>query len=538
MGQINVIPPHITHPEKEFRTIVLPHPLPEQWNHFLEQNSWRIIDQYDQQCEELKKIAHFSKNPVNDRKIPSNYILYPWRKTAVRLLTKEDFITVRTSRNHYKISPAEQNLLGQKTIGVVGLSVGQSVALTLAMERSVGRLKLADFDTLDLSNLNRLRASVLSLAEPKSHIVAREIAELDPYLEVELFEEGLTKENAKDFFDGDHPLDLVVEECDSLEIKMLVREEAQKRALPVLMDTSDRGMLDIERYDLDPKYPIFHGITEGTSSEGISQMEPTDKLGKILNLAGIETGSTRLKYSITQLGKTVPTWPQLASSVTYGGGFTADISRRVLLGEDVPSGRYYLSAIDQIRGGDHYERSSLLTPFHEESWLRTVVLPQLPKESSLHHFVEGFLNGEAGEMTVQNQDLEEPSALFTSMNLENTPLIWRLFSPYLRSVLEKSNQKWMLNILNHIPNLPENFYDENPNPFLGSQLFDSTPQKRLTFDSLGEDLSKYYALGAFCAHNLTDYSVNWFYLIGEFFGCRKGQLEEGKVPLIIQSSSI
>jgi tRNA A37 threonylcarbamoyladenosine dehydratase len=54
----------------------------------------------------------------------------------------------------------------RKRIGVVGLSVGQSVALTLALERSFGELRLADFDRLDLSNLNRIRAGVHDLNLP------------------------------------------------------------------------------------------------------------------------------------------------------------------------------------------------------------------------------------------------------------------------------------------------------------------------------------------------------------------------------------
>ena len=28
------------------------------------------------------------------------------------------------------------------------------------------------------------------------------------------------------------------------------------------MDTSDRGMLDIERFDLEPERSIFHGLVE------------------------------------------------------------------------------------------------------------------------------------------------------------------------------------------------------------------------------------------------------------------------------------
>ena len=61
--------------------------------------------------------------------------------------------------------------------------------------------------------------------------------------------EGIHADNLATFLDG---LDLVVEECDSLDVKFMVREEARERRIPVIMETSDRGVLDVERFDLEP----------------------------------------------------------------------------------------------------------------------------------------------------------------------------------------------------------------------------------------------------------------------------------------------
>src|SRR5690606_8877090 len=112
-----------------------------------------------------------------------------------RILEEEDFIKLRTSRNRYKISDAEQKALFTKKIGIIGLSVGQSVALSLAMERSFGELRIADFDTLDLSNMNRIRTGLYNLGLSKSWMVAREIAEIDPFLKVTVYDQGITEEN-------------------------------------------------------------------------------------------------------------------------------------------------------------------------------------------------------------------------------------------------------------------------------------------------------------------------------------------------------
>src|SRR5690606_23769530 len=94
--------------------------------------------------------AHLAGRPEEDYGV---WVYYPWSERLVHLLDEEEFIAMRTSRNIYKIKVEERDLLIRKKIGVIGLSVGQTIALTLAMERIGGELRLADFDDLELSNM-------------------------------------------------------------------------------------------------------------------------------------------------------------------------------------------------------------------------------------------------------------------------------------------------------------------------------------------------------------------------------------------------
>ncbi|MBC7450183.1 MAG: ThiF family adenylyltransferase, partial [Cytophagales bacterium] len=116
------------------------------------------------------------------------WVYYPWSNRMVHTLDEQEFIQVRTNRNTYKITPEERDLLASKKVGVVGLSVGQSVALTMAMERCCGELRLADFDALELTNLNRIRTPIYNLGVNKAVSVAREIAEIDPYIKTVVFD--------------------------------------------------------------------------------------------------------------------------------------------------------------------------------------------------------------------------------------------------------------------------------------------------------------------------------------------------------------
>ncbi|MBC7775362.1 MAG: Rv1355c family protein [Phycisphaerae bacterium] len=270
------------------------------------------------------------------------WVWYPWENRMVHLLDEAEFVALRTARNQLKITAQEQASLQTKIIGIVGLSVGQSIALTLAMERGCGELRLADFDTLELSNMNRIRTGVHNLGLPKVVIAAREIATIDPFLRVEIFPEGITTDNIEAFFTKNGRLDLVFDECDSLDVKILLRQQARSMGVPVLMDTNDRGMLDVERFDLEPDRPLLHGLAGDLSPESLRDLTTEEKIPFVQAIIGLDSLSPRMKESMPQIGKTLSSWPQLASSVALGGALGADTSRRILLHQFRDSGRYYI----------------------------------------------------------------------------------------------------------------------------------------------------------------------------------------------------
>jgi len=270
------------------------------------------------------------------------WVYYPWNYTLVHLLPEHDFIRVRTLRNCYKITPQEQQELSKRKIGIIGLSVGQSVALAMALERSCGEMRLADFDTLELSNLNRLKAGVTSLGLEKLVIAAREISEIDPFIKLTVFREGITPENIESFFEHGGKLDLVIDECDSFDIKLLIREKAKIFRIPVMMDTSDRGMLDVERFDLEEDRPIFHGLLGEVDLSSLKSLSTSQRIAFGLRITGLETLSPRMKASLLEVGQSITSWPQLASGVFLGGASVAHVGRRLLLGDSVNSGRYYV----------------------------------------------------------------------------------------------------------------------------------------------------------------------------------------------------
>ncbi|MES2395138.1 MAG: Rv1355c family protein [Bacteroidota bacterium] len=289
---------------------------------------------------------HIGNTPYEEYGI---WVYYPWSKKLVHTLDEKEFVTVRTNRNQYKITPEEGILLSKKIIGIIGLSVGQSIALTIAMERTCGELRIADYDILELSNLNRIRTGISNLGVAKTIAVAREIVEIDPFFKVTCFHDGITEENIDEFITKYGKLDVLVDECDGLAIKILCRQKAKEYGIPVVMDTSDRGMIDVERFDLEPNRAIFHGLIDHLDISKVKEAKTNEeKIPFILSIVGIKTISDRLRKSMVEVGKTISTWPQLASSVVLGGGLGADVCRRILLDEYHDSGRYFVDAEELI----------------------------------------------------------------------------------------------------------------------------------------------------------------------------------------------
>ena len=305
-----------------------------------------FIDHREAQLTELRELLPPPGAELLDE--PCRWAYYPWRRTVVAVLGPQGFRTVRLDRNRNVVTAQEQMRLGALRIGVVGLSAGHVIAHTLAAQGLCGELRLADFDELALSNLNRVPATVFDIGLNKAEVAARRIAELDPYLPVRIFDSGLTPDTIDEFLDG---LDIVVDECDSLDMKAIVRERARARRIPVLMTTSDRGLIDVERFDLDPQRPLLHGLLGNVNPASTARMTSGEKVPHLLRFLEAQYLSPRGAASLLEIDRTLSTWPQVSGDVTAGAPMIAECVRRIGLGEYLPSGRVRLDvsgALDRL----------------------------------------------------------------------------------------------------------------------------------------------------------------------------------------------
>lgn len=268
------------------------------------------------------------------------WFYFPWDKSFVRYLDRDDHRDLRTFRNKNLISRTEQEVLYAARVAVFGLSVGSSVVESLAMSGIGGTLILGDFDALELSNTNRLNSYVESVGSEKIDIAAKKISKIDPYIYQVHLPQGLDD----DFEKSGVEYDMMFDEVDDLSAKFKMRDLSKRSEKPLIMvtDAGDRAIIDIERYDTEPKTEMFLGKIKEECLHGIvdESLSDSEKKAIIARFVGIKNISGRLIKSVMLIGEELGGIPQLFTTANIGGSLGAIAAREIILGRDIKSGRY------------------------------------------------------------------------------------------------------------------------------------------------------------------------------------------------------
>jgi hypothetical protein len=270
---------------------------------------------------------------------------FPWSGVLLHTVNGEEYQKLRTNRNQLLITSVEQAKLANASVGVTGLSVGNGIAVSLAY-MGIGVFRLAEFDTLETANLNRLRSGIPHLGDPKLDVTLEQLYEINPYAEVQTWPAGLKGDDLSGFLDGGRRLDVVFDEIDDFGMKVRLRMAARDAKVPVIMLTSlgDNILVDVERYDTEPDLPLFHGLLGDLPEEILrNPIGEKEKIKYAMQLVGAQYIPTRALESLLQINRTIVGRPQLYSTIAVDGGLAAYLVRRIILGQSLPSARSYLS---------------------------------------------------------------------------------------------------------------------------------------------------------------------------------------------------
>ena len=318
----------------------------------------KVADFFEDQLEELFLIRNprlkFHPEEVKQefaksKKGQGKWVYFPWNNTLVHILAEQEFYELRVSRNHNLITKAEQEIFRNFKIGIAGLSVGNSAALCLALE-GTEYMRLADFDELSLSNLNRIRGSITQLGLNKASMTARQIYELNPYAKLELFQKGIKNEKLlKKFIAGPPRIDLLIDEMDDVIMKIQLRRIARSLRIPVVSaaDNGTNAICDVERFDVEPKRKLFHGSVKNIESLNLDSITPRERMKLIAQMIDVAYVSSRMKRSFLEVGNTLYSWPQLGGAAMLSGAAIAFLIKKIAFGENLESGKYDVN-LDRI----------------------------------------------------------------------------------------------------------------------------------------------------------------------------------------------
>ena len=275
--------------------------------------------------------------------IETVYVYYPWRNLAIRTVGEALYTELRTARNKNIITQEEQEKYRALRVGIGGLSIGLNVLSALVFSGGPKFLKIADYDTIEITNLNRLRASLVDIGVNKTIFASRYVWELDPFAEIEPWENGIMIEDLEKFI-CQPKLDVFIDEMDSLEIKLQARIICREQGIPVVMatDNGDNIILDIERFDQDNTRPILHGLVEGVDPASIADLPYNQWLEIATRIVDPKNLTVRMQESLKEIGKSIAAVPQLGTTATIAGASVAYAVRQIATGETLPSGRYIL----------------------------------------------------------------------------------------------------------------------------------------------------------------------------------------------------
>jgi hypothetical protein len=323
----------------------------------LPKGTTRIQDVFMESLEELFVVRNpaFLKKPftrseewakfLTAMKGKNQWIYFPSKKIAVNVLKEGLYFELRTARNKNLITKKEQQNYRGTTIGIAGLSVGSSIVSALTISGGPRVMKIADFDVLAPSNMNRIWANIEDVGTEKIDLAARDVWGTDPFAKLILWDKGITEKSLERFILSKPALDIFIDEMDDLALKVAARLIAKRKRIPVLMatDNGDSVIIDVERFDKEPGRKIFHGLVGNITVADVRNLKGKEWIAVVKKIIGEQYMPERHRSSLNEIGKTLAGVPQLGTDATLAGSAISLVVRKIANNEKIPSGRYILN---------------------------------------------------------------------------------------------------------------------------------------------------------------------------------------------------
>lgn len=295
-------------------------------------------------------------NSVNSEDAsPFCYFYFPESNTVVKYLEEKWHKTALLVSNSLLLRDPEGTLTWEEirdkhknlVVAIAGCSVGKVIAKQIVATLRPNFIKIADPKTAHVANAPRAGWGHEDIGKNKAVQTAIQIQkDLDPFIKISVFEDGITSENIDDFISGNNSINepkpsILIEETDDLDAKIEIRKKCRENGVCVIM-VSDLGssvQIDIRRFDLNRKLSLAVGITDEVlfEKQKLAHENPGnldifyDFAFAMLGRWGLRDEFDEIinKKAKVQFGGV----PQLPSTIATSAGWVTDVIGRIALGE-------------------------------------------------------------------------------------------------------------------------------------------------------------------------------------------------------------
>lgn len=175
--------------------------------------------------------------------------------------------------------------VGKLNILIIGLGGVGSYTLESLARMGVGNFTIVDYDTVDVSNINRqIYALHSTIGEKKVDVAKRRVLDISPTTNVNIIDTKITLENIDKLMLGSY--DYVVDACDSVEIKKelikLCKEKNQKLISSMgtanKLDPTKLKITDLSKTNYDPIAKVLRKYVKDNHIKGKITVVSSDEV--------------------------------------------------------------------------------------------------------------------------------------------------------------------------------------------------------------------------------------------------------------------
>ena len=166
---------------------------------------------------------------------------------------EEEILEGRFQRLGFLIGEDGLKALSETHVAIFGIGGVGSFTTEALVRAGVGKVTLIDFDTIDITNLNRqIHALERTVGRLKVEVMAERLKEINPDVSVTVMAKKIMPDNTADFFKV--PFDYVVDAIDMVSSKLALIETCIDCNIPLISSMGTGNKLDPTRLEVTDIY--------------------------------------------------------------------------------------------------------------------------------------------------------------------------------------------------------------------------------------------------------------------------------------------